>query len=98
MLLVLAACGEDAQCVIDTDCPTGQYCAEQSCLPIGTATDVGTEDAGADDMEEEEDTSTPDVSEDTESDVSEDVAEDTADDVSEDVSEDTAAADTAANA
>lgn len=55
-LLAFGGCGDDApQCLLDTDCPLGQRCAEERCVERGTAaprrdggagTDGGATDGG----------------------------------------------------
>jgi len=37
----LVACGDDTECVIDTDCPIGRVCVAQSCVPPGGEVDAG---------------------------------------------------------
>jgi hypothetical protein len=45
--VVVAGCSDDPPCVIDTDCPLGEYCsAEQRCEVVGGQRDAAVVDAG----------------------------------------------------
>jgi hypothetical protein len=40
-VVTASACGARPGCVIDTDCPLGQFCSDQRCEPLGASADSG---------------------------------------------------------